>query len=274
MSAGSPATAAGGSTAPAVAVRALRYGWSEGTTVLAVDELTVEAGESVFIHGPSGCGKSTLLGLIGGVLVPTAGTLQVLGEPLHARAGAVRDRLRGERMGFVFQQFNLLPYLDGERNIGLPGMLFAARRKRAEARSGSVAAEVERLARALGLEREQLAGPAHRLSMGQQQRVAAARALFGAPELVIADEPTSALDAVNQVAFLTLLQSEVRASGAALIVVSHDLRLADRFDRVVDLASVIERTLGRLPRGADAGAPHAPRPVAGCSRDADQGALR
>ena len=224
--------------ARAIRARGLRFAWPGHAELLAIDELEVPAGGSLFLHGPSGCGKSTLLGLLGGVLAPTSGELEVLGEPFHRLGGAARDRIRGERMGYVFQQFNLLPYLPVRDNVAMPGRLFERRRDAAVARSGSVEAEVERLLRALGLGAELLGVASHRLSVGQQQRVAAARALFGGPRLVIADEPTSALDAERQAEFIALLRAESEASAVTLVMVSHDLRLASDFAQVVSLPRI------------------------------------
>lgn len=224
--------------APALEVRDLRFHWDGAPDLLAIDALHLPAAGSLFLYGPSGCGKSTMLGLISGVLAVRSGELRVLGEPLHRMSGAQRDRLRGERMGYVFQQFNLLPYLSVADNVEMPGRLFAMRRRAALDRSGSLGQEASRLAQSLGLDDALLRMPAHRLSVGQQQRVAVARALFGAPELVIADEPTSALDAARRAEFIELLRGESARTGAALVMVSHDLQLAHGFDCCVSLQAI------------------------------------
>ena len=171
---------------------------------------------------------------VGGVLRADAGTLRVLGHDLSALSGARRDRFRADHIGFIFQQFNLIPYLSAAANIALPCRFSPTRAQRA----GDVPAAMARLAERLELPTELLARPAADLSVGQQQRVAAARALIGAPALVIADEPTSALDTARQQVFLDLLLDECNAAGASLLFVSHDLRLAGRFDRSVALGEI------------------------------------
>jgi putative ABC transport system ATP-binding protein len=205
---------------------------------LDIDEFRVSAGERVFLHGPSGSGKSSMLSLIGGVTLPERGEVRVLGTDLARLTGPARDRFRAEHLGFVFQLFNLIPYLSALENILLPCRFSPRRRAAAEAAGGSVPAEARRLAEHLDLAPALLERPAAELSVGQQQRVAAARSLIGRPQLVIADEPTSALDADRELAFLELLLSECAATGAAVLLVSHDVRLADRFDRAVALADI------------------------------------
>lgn len=209
------------------------FRWPGGVRpTLDVPAFTVQRGERVFVHGPSGSGKSTLLSLVGGVLSPGQGRIHVLGHDLGTMRVSARDRFRAAEIGFIFQMFNLIPYLSVLDNILLPTRFSAQRRARTAGRPQD---EAVRLATRLGLEPELFALPAASLSVGQQQRVAAARALIGRPGLVIADEPTSALDADRQAAFLELLLGECSASGASLLFVSHDRRLADRFGRVVGL---------------------------------------
>ena len=226
-------------SAPAIALHDLRFRWP-GTAAdcLAIPSFELAAGERVFLHGPSGSGKSTLLALIGGVLTPTAGTVEVAGQTLGALSAAARDRYRADHIGFIFQLFNLLPYLSARDNILLPCRFSAARRVRLQRGGRTAVAEVQRLAAHLDLPPDLLDRPASALSVGQQQRVAAARALIGQPGLVVADEPTSALDADRQAAFLDLLLAECAAAGAALLFVSHDARLATRFDRMLSLNDI------------------------------------
>jgi putative ABC transport system ATP-binding protein len=192
----------------------------------------------VFLRGPSGTGKSTLLGLVGGVLVPQQGSVSVLGQSLGALSSHGRDQFRVDHIGFVFQQFNLIAYLSMLDNVLLPCRFSKRRREHACRRSGTVEADARRLLAALDLPPQLASRPVNALSVGQQQRVAAARALIGQPELVIADEPTSALDAERQAGFLDLLLAECAHAGAALLFVSHDQRLSGRFDRNVDLVSI------------------------------------
>lgn len=217
---------------PAVAIENLRFAYRRGPEVLDIAELVVPRGERVFLHGPSGSGKTTLLGIIAGVLLPTAGAVSVLGHQLAQLRPGERDALRGEHLGYLFQLFNLLPWLSVTENVTLPVELHPARR----ARLGNVSPRDA--AHAL-LQRLDLADFVHEkvgdLSVGQQQRVAAARALIGSPELLIADEPTSSLDADRRNAFLDLLFAECAAAGSTLLFVSHDLSLGPRFDRQLSL---------------------------------------
>ncbi len=223
--------------APAVRLCGLRYRWPGGARdCLAIDALQLDAGERAFLRGPSGSGKTTLLSLVGGVILPQAGTVEVAGQGLGALSAGARDRFRADHVGFVFQLFNLLPWLSARDNILLACRFAPQRRARIAAAGSTPAAEAARLAARLDLGAELLDRPAAQLSVGQQQRVAAARALIGRPGLVVADEPTSALDADRQQAFIDLLLEECAAAGAALLFVSHDARLAAHFDRVLDLA--------------------------------------
>ena len=218
--------------APAIEIRDLRFAYRAGREVLRLDELTVAAGERLFLHGPSGSGKTTLLGLIAGVLLPTAGRVSILGQDLATLRPSARDAFRGVHLGYLFQLFNLIPWLSVRENIALPCRLHRARRERLG--TESIDAATGRLAGALGLG-ALLDRAVTDLSVGQQQRVAAARALIGAPDLVIADEPTSALDTDRRDRFLELLFEQCASAGATLLFVSHDLSLGTRFDRVIHL---------------------------------------
>ena len=217
--------------------------------MLDIPELVIERGSRVFVRGASGSGKTTLLSLIGAVVRPDAGSVRVDGVSLDALRGGARDTFRADRIGFVFQMFNLLPFLGLVDNVLLPCRFSAARRDRASADGGSPETEARRLLAALGLDVDALATRSvARLSVGQQQRVAAARALIGRPSIVVADEPTSALDADARHDFLALLFDEVAAAGATLVFVSHDRALESGFDRVVDLASVNAATRHDMER--------------------------
>jgi len=227
-------------TAPSqgVAIRfdSVVFGWpATGQPCIDIAQFEVPRGQSVFIHGPSGSGKSTLLSLVGGVISPQQGRISVLDQDLGALSLRARDRFRADNTGFIFQLFNLIPYLTALDNILLPCRFSHARAQRVE---GSLEAEARRLAERLDLDRELLSRSAVALSVGQQQRVAAARALIGRPGLIIADEPTSALDADRQKVFLDLLLAECAHSDATLLFVSHDRGLADRCDRVVSLPEI------------------------------------
>jgi putative ABC transport system ATP-binding protein len=217
----------------------LRFAWPRAERdCVVIDGLTVDASRTLFLHGPSGGGKSTLLGLLAGVLLPRAGSVSLMGTPWSSLPGARRDAFRADHVGYIFQQFNLLPYLSVLDNVMLPCRFSALRRERASMNGSSPAAAAQQLLREVGLHRALWTRPAAQLSVGQQQRVAAARALIGRPEVVIADEPTSALDAALREGFMDLLLSECRASGSTLVFVSHDERLASRFDVQVSLATI------------------------------------
>lgn len=202
---------------------------------LDVSEFSVDQQEKLFLLGESGSGKSTLLSLICGIAQPQKGVVEVDGTDLTQLSGPQRDRFRANKIGVIFQMFNLLPYATALENILLP-LAFAPDRK---SRVSDPQAEALRLTNALGLGADLVCrARASELSIGQQQRVAAARALIGKPRLIIADEPTSALDAARQDDFVNLLMEQVASVGATLVMVSHDARLASHFDRVVDLADV------------------------------------
>ncbi len=220
----------------AVQLCGVSFTWPNRTGfTLDIPELTVAQGERLLILGKSGAGKSTLLNLVCGIAVPDHGTVKVDGTALSELRGPSRDRLRANRIGLIFQLFNLLPYASPLENILLP-LAFAPERR---ARLDSPRDEALRIGEALGLPRNLLLGArSAELSIGQQQRVAACRALIGAPALIAADEPTSALDEENQRTFLDLLFGQTVEAGTTLMMVSHDSRLANRFDRVLDLSSI------------------------------------
>ena len=220
---------------PAIFLSRLSHAWTGQPPLFSIDELTVLQGKHLFIQGPSGCGKSTLLSLLAGVQAVQSGVCQVLGQDLATLSAVQRDRLRGEHMGVIFQQFNLLSYLDVQANVLMPTRLFPSRAA-ASARSwGSPVEQAKALAQALGLGEKMWRQPINQLSVGQQQRVAAVRALMGAPELVIADEPTSALDDARQLEFLDLLLQTAEKQNTSVIMVSHNERLAHRFDQVFEM---------------------------------------
>lgn len=222
-------------TGSAIRIHDLSYRWPRQLRpCLDIPALDIAAGEHVFLHGPSGSGKSTLLALLGGVALPERGSLEVLGHEMTKLSGRARDRLRADSIGFLFQQFNLLPWLPAIDNVLLPCTFSARRRQRA----GNPQVEAERLLTHLDLSPNLWCQPAAELSVGQQQRVAAARALIGKPEILIADEPTSALDAPRQQIFVDLLLREATEAGAALLFVSHDERLAAHFGRKLALHDI------------------------------------
>lgn len=225
---------------PVIELSNLRFSWSPASpAVIDIESLRIEEGERVFLRGPSGSGKSTLLSLLAGVTVPREGTIRVLGQDIGKLNGAARDRFRADHIGFIFQMFNLIPYLSVLENVCLPCGFSVRRRERASGAGTGVEAEAIRLLDHLDMADDALLHrPVTELSVGQQQRVAAARALIGMPELVIADEPTSSLDEDRRSAFLDLLFRECGQRNATLIFVSHDASLGSRFDRVLPLGEI------------------------------------
>lgn len=210
----------------------LIHAWPGQAPLIRIDELQLPQGQHLFIQGPSGCGKSTLLSLLAGVQQVLHGLCEVLGHDMRNLNSVQRDRLRGEQMGVIFQQFNLLPFINAQANALLPTKLFPSRAAAASKAFGSPVRQAQSLAESLGLSALLWQQPVHQLSVGQQQRVAAVRALMGQPQLIIADEPTSALDDTKQLEFLDLLLETAASQGASVVMVSHNARLADRFHQV------------------------------------------
>lgn len=213
----------------------VRYRWpGRASFGLHIPNLTLRRGETVLLLGESGSGKSTLLSLICGTITAQAGSVTVAGSNIAGLSAGQRDRFRAEQIGLIFQQFNLLPFASVRDNILLPLRFAPIRRGRVTDQN----AEAARLCHNLGLPDDVLATRARALSVGQQQRVAAARALIGTPPIIIADEPTSSLDAATQSTFLELLFNQSQAHGTSLLMVSHDARLADQFDHVLQMDDI------------------------------------
>ncbi|QJF50653.1 ABC transporter ATP-binding protein [Roseobacter ponti] len=221
---------------PILALNDVRYRWpGRASFGLEIPGFAIAAGETVLLLGESGSGKSTLLSLICGTITPASGSVSVGGTDIATLSAGQRDSFRAEQIGLIFQQFNLLPYASVLDNILLP-LRFAPVRRSRLASPHQAAAD---LCDDLGLPPDTVKARAGTLSVGQQQRVAAARALIGAPPLIVADEPTSALDAATQATFLDLLFAQSRAHRSTLLMVSHDARLAGQFDRVVEMSDVV-----------------------------------
>jgi putative ABC transport system ATP-binding protein len=218
----------------------VRFAWpGRNAFAIAINDFTLSLGQRVLLLGPSGSGKSTFLSLLCGIASPQSGRIEVLGTDFTALAGPARDRFRAEHFGIIFQMFNLLPYGTAVDNIILP-LAFARTRRQRVLRAGDARAMALTLMQRLGLDEKLGYQEAAKLSVGQQQRVAAARALIGAPEVIVADEPTSALDRDRQAAFLDVLFAQAKDAGATLIMVSHDESLASLFDRVVRLDEIAQ----------------------------------
>ena len=213
------------------------YSWRpEQAPVLELPALDLFRGERLFIGGGSGSGKTTLLSLLAGIIVPQQGRVELLDIEINSMRSMQRDRFRANHIGYIHQLFNLVPYLSVIENVTLPCRFSTFRKKRALKHAGTLPEEARRLLAHLGLEDAELINRSvSELSVGQQQRVAAARALIGSPEILIADEPTSALDAANRETFIELLFKECAESKATLIFVSHDFSLAPLFDRSLQM---------------------------------------
>ncbi|MCG3722223.1 ABC transporter ATP-binding protein [Vibrio cincinnatiensis] len=224
------------STSPIIELKQVQFQWPNNPQLtLDIEELSVVTGEHLFIKGPSGCGKSTLLSLLTGIQVASQGKVSLLGQDLAQLKSGERDRFRADHIGYIFQQFNLLPYLSVIENVTLPCQFSSQRRKNL---SGALSSRAIELLTQLHLPESLLHQPVVELSIGQQQRVAAARALIGEPALLIADEPTSALDHDNRTAFIELLLEEASRVGSTLVFVSHDPTLEKLFNRSVYLPSL------------------------------------
>ena len=220
-----------------ISIQNLEFTWANETPVLSVRDFSLATSKKALLQGPSGSGKSTLLGIISGVFTPTRGAVTILGQPFHTMTSAARDRMRADAIGVIFQQFNLVPYLTLVENVLLPCHFSQQRAERVGQTEAARIDKAKHLLSRLGLEKEaQENRSAAELSVGQQQRVAAARALIGSPSLIIADEPTSALDAETRDTFIETLLTE--ANEAAVLFVSHDASLAKHFDSHIAIDNI------------------------------------
>ncbi len=230
----------------AVLAQDLEFAWpSSKSATLKIEKLNIPESSRTLIQGPSGSGKTTLLSLLAGILLPTSGQTVVLSEDLAKLSSKKRDAFRVDHIGFLFQQFNLIPYLNLIENVLLPCRFSRVRYQNAGNTESGLKNEACRLLNLLGLKPEKFSHLAtQKLSVGQQQRVAAARALIGNPKLILADEPTSALDLENRLAFLELIFKECSKNQTTLIMVSHDTSLSAQFDQVIDLDVLNQATGG------------------------------
>ena len=247
--AASPVTATGlAATELAVQLEDITFFWpGQEQPTLCIPAFTLAQGETLYLSGPSGGGKSTLISLIAGILQPATGSVYINGTRMDNLPRAARDALRGDSIGLVFQQFNLIPHLSMLNNVLLPCRFSAVRASRAAAKDGSPEQSAQHLLDNLGLGSDLWSKSVARLSVGQQQRVALARALVGAPPLIMADEPTSALDADRREDFLRLLLRQCADAGSSLLFVSHDTALAGAFGRCVSLAHINRTYIGEQP---------------------------
>lgn len=217
-----------------ITLKNVKYAYPESpnTAVLDIPRWVVGSQEQVFVHGPSGCGKSTLLNLLCGMIAPSAGELSVLDSRLDQMGMHQRDQFRANHIGYVFQQFNLIPYLNAVENIQLA--IHFGKHKRSKVQQTNIKALLENL----NITPDDWHKQTSALSIGQQQRVAIARALINKPQLLIADEPTSSLDQKNRDNFMSVLMSSVAEHSISLVFVSHDMSLSRYFNRIDALADI------------------------------------
>lgn len=220
-----------------LSIRNLEFAYGSAAPVLKIPQWDLEKGERVFLFGPSGSGKTTFLEVLAGILAGQKGEVRILGQSLNEMSAGARDHFRATHIGYIFQSFNLIPYLSVFENIVLPLKLKSSKQD-----VSVLTKEVEEMARHLGIDAILLRGVAE-LSVGQQQRVAVARALIGKPEIILADEPTSALDADHREKFLKLLFELCDERGTTLIFVSHDRGIEKLFTRVQSLQELQESQL-------------------------------
>lgn len=214
---------------PLIRLRDVKFRWKVfAPLLLDIPQLDIFRGEKVFLFGPSGSGKSTLLNLLAGIARPTSGQVDLLGTSFSGLSQRQRDLFRARHIGIIFQQFNLIPYLSVLDNIVL-GAHFAGQR------GPAVQQTARDLCDRLGLSASLLSQPARQTSVGQQQRIAVARALLLKPEILIADEPTSALDSDSRDAFMSVLLETAQQVGSTLLFVSHDKNLQPFFNRHLDM---------------------------------------
>ena len=219
----------------AVEISSLEFKWSNSDNwSLKVDNLSINTGEKVFLYGPSGSGKTTLLDLLTGIHSQSKGSIKILDKELSEFSAKQRDQFRADHLGFIFQQFNLLPYLNVLDNV-LISCNFSKVRYQNAIRSGSVKQTAENLLTSLGINTDLHNKQASKISVGQQQRVAIARALLGRPEIIIADEPTSSLDKDARDTFIELLLNQVDKAKSTIIFVSHDKELSAYFDKSISI---------------------------------------
>lgn len=216
----------------------VRFYWSKVADFkIYIPKLEIGRGEKVLLLGESGSGKTTLLSLICGFLSPISGDIFLNEQKLNDLKANKKDQFRSDNIGIIFQQFNLLPYANVIDNITLP-LYFSKKR---DSRVTNHREAALNICRSLQLSESTIAMQANKLSVGQQQRVAVARALIGNPSLIIADEPTSSLDASTQKKFLDLMFRQIEEHKSTLLMVSHDSSISNYFDRTINIKDILVR---------------------------------
>lgn len=221
-----------------VKIESLRFQWSKNNNFkIFVPKLEVGRGKKVLFLGESGSGKTTLLSLICGFLEPLSGSISINDKIISDLTSTNKDAYRSDNIGIIFQQFNLLPYANVIDNIILPLYFSKQRSKKVENKINAAM----NLCDQLRLPESILNQKASNLSVGQQQRVAVARALIGSPSIIVADEPTSSLDTEAQELFLDLMFDQISKNSSTLLMVSHDKSLTNYFDQVIDINEILIR---------------------------------
>jgi len=221
-----------------VKIESLRFQWSKNNNFkIFVPKLEVGRGKKVLFLGESGSGKTTLLSLICGFLEPLSGSISINDKIISDLTSTNKDAYRSDNIGIIFQQFNLLPYANVIDNIILPLYFSKQRSKKVKNKINSAM----NLCDQLRLPESILNQKASNLSVGQQQRVAVARALIGSPSIIVADEPTSSLDTEAQELFLDLMFDQISKNSSTLLMVSHDKSLTNYFDQVIDINEILVR---------------------------------
>ncbi len=219
-----------------ISIKNLKYKIGQNINFsLNIKNFKLNKSDSILIYGESGLGKSTFLNLLSGTISPQKGNIDILGTNISNTSSSIKDKIRGDHFGIVFQTFNLLPYVSVKNNI-LLGKAYSSIKQ-----SKSNNDEIKELMDKLSLNYEDLINrKAYELSIGQQQRVAVARALIGKPEIILADEPTSALDKSNQKEFINLLFKSIDENEQGLIMVSHEHKLSNKFKKVKNITEICE----------------------------------
>ena len=221
-----------------VKIESLRFKWSKNNNFkIFVPKLEVGRGKKVLFLGESGSGKTTLLSLICGFLEPLSGSISINEKIISNLTSTNKDAYRSDNIGIIFQQFNLLPYANVIDNIVLPLYFSKQRSKKVENKTNAAMTLCDQLR----LPESILNQKASNLSVGQQQRVAVARALIGSPSIIVADEPTSSLDTETQELFLDLMFDQISKNSSTLLMVSHDKSLTNYFDQVIDINEILVR---------------------------------
>jgi putative ABC transport system ATP-binding protein len=218
----------------AISMQSVQFSWKGNASAgLDIEQLQIARGEKIFLYGPSGSGKTTLLNIVAGVITPTQGEIHLLGKDITRLNSRQRDQFRAQHLGIIFQQFNLIPYLNVTENLLLRMAFLPAEKRRLATTQMPLLLERLQLTQVLTT-------AAYQLSVGQQQRVALVRALLGAPEIIIADEPTSALDSELREEFMRVL-FEALGENTSLLLVSHDRQLQPHFDRVLNIQQFVHQ---------------------------------